>query len=68
MGLLLRHQQSALRQLDRSVEAFNVGVNVGIAAGQTVMHCHFHLAPWRTDDVDDSRGGIRHIIHGKGAY
>lgn len=51
-----------------NVNAFNVGVNDGAAAGQTIEHAHVHLIPRRTGDVDDPRGGIRHIIPGKARY
>jgi diadenosine tetraphosphate (Ap4A) HIT family hydrolase len=50
------------------VEGFNLGVNAGAAAGQTVFHCHIHLIPRRSGDVDDPRGGIRHLMPGKGSY
>jgi ATP adenylyltransferase len=50
------------------VEGFNVGVNDGEAAGQTIFHCHVHLIPRRKDDVEDPTGGVRHIIPGKGDY
>ncbi len=53
---------------DPSIEGFNVGINSGEAAGQTVMHCHVHLIPRRPDDVADPRGGVRHVIPGKGDY
>jgi diadenosine tetraphosphate (Ap4A) HIT family hydrolase len=49
-------------------DGYNVGVNVGRAAGQTVMHVHVHLIPRRAGDVADPRGGIRHVIPGKGDY
>jgi diadenosine tetraphosphate (Ap4A) HIT family hydrolase len=44
------------------VKAFNVGVNAGVAAGQTVFHCHFHVIPRREGDVADPRGGVRHVL------
>ena len=44
-NLLLRDQEAAIRRLDPAVEAFNVGINAGTVAGQTVMHCHVHLIP-----------------------
>jgi diadenosine tetraphosphate (Ap4A) HIT family hydrolase len=53
---------------DPSIEGFNIGVNIGSAAGQTIFHCHFHLIPRRIGDVENPRGGVRHIIPGKGAY
>lgn len=53
---------------DKSVRGFNIGINVGETAGQTVFHCHVHLMPRRVGDVDDPRGGVRHLIPGKGFY
>jgi diadenosine tetraphosphate (Ap4A) HIT family hydrolase len=51
-----------------ATDAFNVGVNCGETAGQTVDHAHIHVIPRYSDDVDDPRGGVRHIIPGKGYY
>lgn len=47
---------------------FNVGVNVGEAAGQTVDWPHVHLIPRRRGDMEDPRGGVRHVIPSKGNY
>ncbi len=49
-------------------DGFNVGVNDGEAAGQTVMHAHIHVIPRWTDDVADPRGGIRWVIPEKARY
>jgi len=49
-------------------QGFNVGQNVGEAAGQTVMYPHVHMIPRRTGDMEDPRGGIRHVIPSKGNY
>lgn len=49
-------------------DGYNIGVNDGAAAGQTVEHLHIHLIPRYRGDVDDPRGGIRHCIPGKGFY
>jgi diadenosine tetraphosphate (Ap4A) HIT family hydrolase len=49
-------------------EAFNIGQNVGKAAGQTVMYPHVHMIPRRTGDMEDPRGGVRHVIPEKGNY
>ncbi len=43
-------------------------MNCGESAGQTVFHCHLHLIPRRIGDVESPRGGVRHIITGKGHY
>ena len=53
---------------DTSVVGFNLGVNIGATAGQTIFHCHFHLIPRRSGDVENPRGGIRNVIPGKGDY
>ena len=49
-------------------DAFNIGVNDGLAAGQTVEHAHVHVIPRRKGDVTDPRGGIRWIIDDKANY
>ena len=49
-------------------DGFNIGINVGEAAGQTVFHLHVHLIPRYKDDVPDPRGGVRHVIPAKGNY
>ncbi len=48
--------------------AFNIGINDGIAAGRTIHHLHIHIIPRYKGDVENPRGGIRHIIPGKGGY
>jgi diadenosine tetraphosphate (Ap4A) HIT family hydrolase len=47
---------------------YNVGFNIGEAAGQTVMHLHVHVIPRYQGDMDDPRGGVRHVIPWKGNY
>ena len=49
-------------------DGFNIGVNDGVAAGQTVPHAHVHVIPRRAGDVPDARGGIRWIIPYKAPY
>ena len=49
-------------------DGYNVGINIGQAAGQTVMHLHVHLIPRYRGDVDDPRGGVRYVIPDKANY
>jgi diadenosine tetraphosphate (Ap4A) HIT family hydrolase len=49
-------------------DGFNVGVNVGTAAGQTIAHVHMHVIPRYSDDVLDPRGGARWVLPEKAAY
>lgn len=49
-------------------DGFNIGLNWGEAAGQTVMYPHVHLIPRRKGDVEDPVGGVRNTIPGKGNY
>lgn len=60
-----------MRQLllkERNPDGFNIGINDGAAAGQTVMHLHIHLIPRYADDQPDPRGGVRWIFPDKAAY
>ena len=49
-------------------DGYNIGVNVGEAAGQTVMHLHVHVIPRYAGDVEDPRGGVRGAIPEKQVY
>jgi ATP adenylyltransferase len=49
-------------------DGFNIGINVGEAAGQTVFHLHVHLIPRYKGDQDDPRGGVRRLIPHKARY
>lgn len=51
-----------------SPDGFNVGVNIGFTAGQTITHVHVHLIPRYKGDVSDPVGGVRNVIPGKGNY
>jgi ATP adenylyltransferase len=53
---------------DPDIEGFNVGVNIGEVAGQTIFHCHVHLIPRRRGDVVNPRGGVRAVIPAKANY
>jgi diadenosine tetraphosphate (Ap4A) HIT family hydrolase len=65
---LLRQTKFDIVSMDKNVEGFNMGVNNGPVAGQTVFHVHIHLIPRRKGDVEDPRGGLRGIISGKATY
>jgi ATP adenylyltransferase len=65
---LMAEQKALLQSEDKSIEAFNIGMNCGEVAGQTIFHCHVHLIPRRRGDVDNPRGGVRHVIPSKGFY
>lgn len=49
-------------------DGYNIGMNCGEYAGQTVFHFHCHLIPRYKGDMDDPRGGVRHCVEGKGYY
>ena len=49
-------------------DGYNIGVNIGEAAGQTVGHAHLHVIPRYRGDVEDPRGGIRWIIPDRARY
>lgn len=53
---------------DRCPDGFNVGVNAGAAAGQTVWHAHVHVIPRYVGDAEDPRGGIRRVIPKRARY
>lgn len=54
--------------ISKAPDGYNFGVNDGEAAGRTVHHLHIHIIPRYFGDVEDPRGGVRHIIPEKGAY
>ena len=65
---LLKELRSTILAEDQLVEGFNIGMNAGAVAGQTIFHSHIHLIPRRKGDVDNPRGGVRHTIPDKGFY
>jgi len=68
LNQLLHRQKQFLEALDSSITGFNIGMNCGESAGQTVMHCHVHLIPRREGDMDEPRGGVRGVIPERQAY
>lgn len=65
---LVNALKEELEHLDPLITGFNIGVNNGADAGQTVMHCHIHLIPRRKGDMDEPRGGVRGVIPQKQKY
>jgi diadenosine tetraphosphate (Ap4A) HIT family hydrolase len=55
-------------EMDYNPDGYNIGMNCGEAAGQTVMHFHCHIIPRYKGDMENPRGGIRHCIKDKGYY
>lgn len=66
--LSLLDKAKAELQITHRPQGYNIGINDGPAAGQTVPHLHIHLIPRYTDDVPDPRGGIRWVIPEKAKY
>ncbi len=64
---LLREAKVGLES-EFAPDAWNIGINDGPAAGQTVPHLHIHLIPRYTNDVPDPRGGVRWVIPSKANY
>jgi diadenosine tetraphosphate (Ap4A) HIT family hydrolase len=64
INALLRQAQSLI-QAEHAPDGYNIGVNVGKAAGQARMHVHVHLIPRYAGDVLDARGGIRCVLAGR---
>ena len=64
---LLREVKQQIERISRP-SGFNVGINCGSAAGQTIEHAHIHLIPRYEGDVANPRGGVRNVIPGKGDY
>lgn len=49
-------------------DGYNIGVNVGSAAGQSILHVHIHIIPRYKGDVENPQGGVRHVIPKKAYY
>ena len=60
--ILVDTLRSDLEKKDPSITGFNLGINCGESAGQTVKHAHFHLIPRRDGDMKNPRGGVRGVI------
>jgi diadenosine tetraphosphate (Ap4A) HIT family hydrolase len=67
-GSLLRRLRKNLLEQDPTITGFNVGMNCGVSAGQTIQHAHIHLIPRRDGDTPHPRGGVRGVIPDKMSY
>lgn len=65
---LLIRQKEKLQRLDKTITGFNVGINCGEDAGQTIFHVHVHLIPRRKGDMKNPKGGVRGVIPEKQGY
>jgi diadenosine tetraphosphate (Ap4A) HIT family hydrolase len=68
INVLLDQVRQDVLRADKAIEGFNIGMNCGETAGQTIMHCHVHLIPRRRGDVEQPRGGVRGVIPAKQSY
>ncbi len=66
--LLLTNYVKRFLQKKFNPDGFNVGININTVAGQSVSHVHIHIIPRYKGDVKNPKGGIRHVIPGKGFY
>src|SRR5512134_3661819 len=67
---MLELLDGAKRELDERYrpDGYNIGINDGVAAGQSIMHLHIHMMPRYRGDKADPRGGVRWILPEKAAY
>lgn len=68
MQELLYRQKERLLHADSSISGFNIGINVGEDAGQSIFHVHMHLIPRRYGDMKEPKGGVRGVIPEKQKY
>ncbi len=65
---LLKYLKQKMCEKDPFITGYNIGVNNGESAGQTIFHVHFHLIPRRNGDTENPRGGVRGVIPGRRNY
>ena len=57
-----------LDKQDKTITGYNIGINNGESAGQTIFHAHVHLIPRRNNDTNNPMGGVRGVIPNKKSY
>ena len=65
---LIQVLRDRIEASDQTVTGFNIGVNCGASAGQTIMHAHIHLIPRRDGDMPQPKGGVRGVIPDRRVY
>lgn len=65
---LIKRCKTTILSIDGSVRGFNIGINIGKTAGQSIFHVHIHLIPRRVGDTENPKGGVRALIPGKQNY
>ena len=65
---ILTKRRKQLLLEDNTIAGFNIGVNIGEVAGQTIFHLHYHLIPRRKNDIPNPKGGVRGVIPEKMSY
>ena len=65
---LIKKIKNQVEKNDKTIKGFNIGINSGKVAGQSIMHCHIHLIPRRKGDVENPQGGVRGVIPSKQHY
>ena len=61
-------EERKLLDLEFNPDGYNIGVNVGAAAGQSIFHAHIHIIPRYKGDVENPQGGVRHVLPKKAHY
>ncbi len=65
---LILKVKNKIQKDDTLVLGFNIGINSGKVAGQSILHCHIHLIPRREGDIENPQGGVRGVIPSKQHY
>ena len=68
LNTMINKHKKLIEEEDSYVTGFNIGMNCGEDAGQTVFHCHVHLIPRRIGDMEEPKGGVRGVIPDKRTY